>query len=126
MRLSAFLRVTTQSFLLRTAVALYRRRIRFQSGPLYPVFSPESELAPQLRRHCLGRLAARLLHGLIRLSLALTGLRLRLQQPEISHRFRGCQSPVLFRFGTLGRPRVGSGLAAPPYPTGCGSQAMFL
>jgi len=33
MRLSAFLRVTTQSFPLRTAVALYRRRIRFRHGP---------------------------------------------------------------------------------------------
>lgn len=97
-----------------------------QTWPLYLVFSPESRIAPQPRRHCLDRFTAQLLCGLIRLSLALTGLRFRFQQPEISHRFRGCQFPALFRFGTLGRPRVGSGLAAPPYPTGCGSQAMFL
>jgi len=57
--------------------------------PLYLVFSPGSKLTPRSRRRYFGRLATLLLCDLIRLSLALTGLRFRLQQPEISHRFRG-------------------------------------
>src|SRR4051812_39055791 len=50
------------------------------------------------RRRSLGRLAAQLLCGLIRLLLALTGLRLGLRQPEISRRFHGYQSPALSCF----------------------------
>lgn len=51
------------------------------------------------RRRSLGHFAALLLRDLIRLLLALTGLRLRQLQPELSRRFRGYQLPALFRSG---------------------------
>jgi len=77
-----------------------------RSGHLCPEFGPDPPLSCRARRRSLGRLAALLLCGLIRILLSLTGVRLRPQQPKVSPRFRGYQPSALFHSGTLGWPRV--------------------
>jgi len=89
MRLSSSLRVTTQSFLLHTAITLFRRRLQPPSGTPVPRLRPGPVAFATTHRRSLDHFAALLLRDLIRLLLALTGLRLRQLQPELSRRFRG-------------------------------------